>query len=294
LVLNAIGGVEGLEATQAAVEQGKDLALANKESLVVAGALVTREAKQKGTKLLPVDSEHVAVHQCLSGQARMIDRLVLTASGGPFYRWPAAALNTVTPAMAVNHPTWRMGPKISVDSATLMNKALEVIEAHWLFGTPLAQIEVVIHPQSIVHSLVVFGDGMALAQVGPPDMRLPIQYALSWPETLPNRYVSWSVTNLPTLTFEPPDEKNFPCLRLGREAAERGGSYPAVLAGADEEAVALFLEGRIRFTDIPRIVEEVLAEHRPMGDLTWGNLKEVVGWARRRARQRGENLWARR
>lgn len=281
MVLNAIGGVEGLAASRMAVQAGKDLALANKESLVLAGSLLLREINTRGTRLLPVDSEHVALHQCLAGQPRAVERLILTASGGPFRHLPLEALANVTPAMALEHPTWKMGPKITVDSATLMNKALEVIEAHWLFGIPWSQIEVVIHPQSIVHSLVAFGDGMVLAQLGPADMRLPIQYALSWPERWPSPFGKLRLEALPALTFEAPDEKRFPCLRLGRLAGEKGGTYPAVLAAADEAAVELFLEGRIGFLDIPRLVEEALARHGPVWDPTWEDIEQAVIWARR-------------
>lgn len=281
MVLNAIGGVEGLAASRLAIQAGKDLALANKESLVLAGPLLMREAATRGLKLLPVDSEHVALHQCLAGQPREVARLILTASGGPFRSLPREALVGVTPTMALAHPTWKMGPKITVDSATLMNKALEVIEAHWLFGVPWDQIEVVIHPQSIVHSLVVFADGMYLAQLGPPDMRLPIQYALSWPERWPSPFGELRLEGLPALTFEAPDEERFPCLRLGRLAGEKGGTYPAVLAAADEAAVEMFLEGKIGFLDIPRLVEEALAEHEPVWDPNWEDIAQAVEWARR-------------
>jgi len=291
LVLNAVGGVEGLAASRAAVHAGRHLALANKESLVVAGALLLREAEARGVCLLPVDSEHAALHQCLAGRSRPVARLILTASGGPFRDWPVERLPQVTPEMALRHPTWRMGPKITVDSATLANKALEVIEAHWLFGVPYSQIEVILHPQSLVHSLVAFADGNLLAQLGPPDMRLPIQYALSYPESWPSPFGAWNWEGIPPLTFETPDQDRFPCLRLGYWAGRQGGTYPAVLAGADESAVELFLAGIIGFDEIPRLIEEALTCHRPVAEPTWEEVKEAVAWARRWVKERKGGRW---
>lgn len=281
MVLNAVSGVAGLAASRTAIGAGKDLALANKESLVLAGPLLLAEVRRQGVALLPVDSEHAALHQCLAGRTGPIERLVLTASGGPFRTLDAAALAGVTPEMALAHPTWKMGPKITVDSATLMNKALEIIEARWLFGVPWEQIEVVIHPESIVHCLVAFGDGTVLAQLAPPDMRLPIQYALSWPERWPSPFARLSWEALCALHFEPPDEQRFPCLRLGRWAGERGGTYPAVLTAADEAAVELFLRRRIGFLDIARLVEEALTRHEPKWEPGWEDIEQAVVWARR-------------
>lgn len=263
LVMVAVEGIAGLAPTLAALESGKDVALATKEALVAGGPLVLAAASRAGRALLPVDSEHSAIFQCLAGHSRSeVARLWLTASGGPFRRVPRDALRTVTPAEALRHPTWSMGRKVTVDSATLMNKGLEVIEAHYLFGVPPERIEVVVHPQSLVHSCVEFVDGSVLAQLGPRDMRLPIQYALTYPHRPPHAPARLDLRTVGTLEFEPPDLDRFPCLQYAREALARGGTAPAALNAANEVAVHLFLEGRIGFTDIPRVIRDVLDRHR--------------------------------
>ncbi len=248
-------GLSGLAPTLAAIEKGMTVALATKEVLVAAGALVTARAREKGVRVLPVDSEHSAIFQCLQSSGRApIDRLVLTASGGPFLDGPAD-LSAVTPERALAHPVWKMGPKVTVDSATMMNKGFEVVEAHWLFGVPYGKIDVVVHPESVVHSLVTFSDGATLAQLSPPDMRVPIQYAFSWPDRLPAERARLDLAALSALTFRAPDETRFPALRLVKEAARASGTKTAALSAADEVAVARFLAGEIRYTDIVRLVE---------------------------------------
>jgi len=262
-VVAAIVGIAGLAGTVAAVRQGKTVALANKESLVVAGSILMPLAEQSGATVLPVDSEHSALLQCLAGGRRSeVTRIVLTASGGPFRDWTVDQMRDVTPAQATSHPTWNMGQKISVDSATMMNKALEIIEAAWLFGFPASQIGVMIHPQSIVHAMVEFQDGAVLAHLGPPDMRLPIQYALTWPERVcgPARRMNWS-EDCP-LELYAPDESRFPALQLGYEVVRRGGTCGAVLNAANESAVAAFLNGRLGFTEIVPACSEVLSHHQ--------------------------------
>ena len=255
----------------AAIEAGKVIALANKEVLVMAGALVTDAARRRGVRLLPVDSEHYAIHQCLHGrQPDEITRLVLTASGGPFRNWSAAALATVRPEDALKHPTWQMGRKITIDSATLMNKGLEVIEARWLFGVTADHIDVVVHPQSIVHSLVELRDGLTIAQLGVTDMRLPIQYALSYPERWAAALPRLDLAGAGTLEFSTPDRERFPCLGLAYEALEAGGSMAVVLNAANEMAVEAFLEGRIGFTAIPMMIERTMAAHPPAAGLYAG------------------------
>ena len=259
-VMAGIVGAAGLRPTLAAVRRGVMLALANKECLVCAGALFMREVYAHGAVLLPVDSEHNAIWQVLLGNHReQVCRLILTASGGPFREWSLAEMAAATPAQAVAHPRWRMGAKISVDSATMMNKGLEIIEAHHLFGVPEAAIEVVVHPQSIVHSLVAFGDGSLLAQLGEPDMRIPIACALGWPSRLCTSAPQLDLCARGALQFEPPDEERFPALRLARLALREGGAAPTFLNAANEAAVAAFLADRIGFLDIARIVERVLA-----------------------------------
>lgn len=267
-VLTAVVGSAGLEPTLAAIRAGKDIALANKETLVCAGALVTRAARERGVDLLPVDSEHSAIFQCLQGRTdrEEVARVILTASGGPFYGMERKALERVTAQDALKHPNWSMGAKITIDSATMMNKGFEVIEAMWLYGLPLERIDVVIHRESVVHSLVEFRDGAVLAQLGAPDMRLPIQYALTWPERAPGPAKKLDLLNCPDLTFLPPDGENFPCLELAWEAARRGGVIPAALNGANEAAVALFLEGRIGFYDIPRLCRAAMAAAPDLGE----------------------------
>jgi 1-deoxy-D-xylulose-5-phosphate reductoisomerase len=257
-VVSAIVGVAGLEATYEAVRAGKTLGLANKECLVAAGELITAEARKQGKPLLPIDSEHNAVHQCLrGGRMEEVERIWLTASGGPFLHTPQAEFASITVQQALNHPTWKMGRRITIDSATLMNKGFEVIEACRLFHMPPAKVEVIVHPQSTIHSMVEFVDGSILAQFSVTDMRLPILYALTYPERIESD-MRFPVSDLRHLDFSPPDLKKFPCLRLAYEAVEAGGAKTVALNSADEVAVAAFLEGQIGFDDIPRIVEHVL------------------------------------
>jgi 1-deoxy-D-xylulose-5-phosphate reductoisomerase len=260
IVLNAVVGAAGLDATLAALERGKRVALANKESLVMGGALVTAAAQRGGGELVPVDSEHSAILQCIAGRpAAEVRRLVITASGGPFRRWTSRQLENATLADALQHPTWRMGRKITVDSATLANKALEVIEAHFLFGLPYDRIEVVVHPQSVVHSFVEFVDGSVLAQMGVPSMELPVLYALTFPDRAADTGVPpFDPVELSPLTFEKVRGRDFPALELGMQAGRLGGAAPAVFNAANEQAVAFFLEGVIRFGDIPRAIESAL------------------------------------
>jgi 1-deoxy-D-xylulose-5-phosphate reductoisomerase len=270
LVVVAIDGVAGLAPTLAALRAGADVALATKEALVAGGALVVDAAARRGRRLLPIDSEHAAIFQCLDGRpAADVARLWLTASGGPFRRMPAEAMTRVTPEDALRHPTWRMGPKVTVDSSTLMNKGLEIIEAHWLFGVSADRIEVVVHPQSIVHSGVEFVDGSVLAQLAAPDMRLPIQSVLTYPRRVPHAVARLDLRTLASLDFEPPDEERFPCLGLAREALRRGGTAPAALNAANEAAVRLFLDGRIGFTAIAPAIRRALDAHaaRPVASL---------------------------
>ncbi|MGB4725991.1 MAG: 1-deoxy-D-xylulose-5-phosphate reductoisomerase [Thermogutta sp.] len=287
MVLSAFVGIAGLRATWAALEAGKTVALANKESLVVAGSLITQLARKRKAQILPVDSEHSAIFQALhGGQEREVRRIILTASGGPFRSRKLTELASVTVEEALAHPTWKMGKKITVDSATLMNKALEIIEARWLFGVEADQITVVIHPQSIVHSMVEFVDGSVIAQLSPPDMRLPIQYALYFPERRPGiaRKIDWATAM--DLRFEPPDLERFPAIRLGLEAARMGGTAGAVLNAANEAAVECFLQGRLRFDQIVPVCAKVLEAHPfdPSPDLdaifgldAWAR-KEVERW----------------
>jgi 1-deoxy-D-xylulose-5-phosphate reductoisomerase len=259
LVSAAIVGCVGLKSVMAAVDAGKTVALANKEALVTAGELMTRAAEASGATLLPVDSEHNAIFQCLAGsRSENVARIILTASGGPFRTAPLERLAAVTPDEAVAHPNWSMGAKISVDSATMMNKGLELIEARYLFGLPSERIDVLIHPQSVVHSLVEFVDGSVLAQLGSPDMRIPIAYALAWPQRMETPAQRLDLATIARLDFEAPDFERFPALRLAREALEAGGAAPIVLNAANEVAVAAFLAGRLRFTDIARCVCDAL------------------------------------
>jgi len=289
MVVMATSGKSGLSPTLAAVRAGKTVCLANKESLVMAGHIICSEAKQKGAHILPIDSEHSAIWQCLNGEQQEPARLILTASGGPFRNYSPAQLDEITVEQALKHPSWQMGPKVTIDSATLMNKGLEVIEAHWLFDMPFEQIKVMIHPQSIVHSMAEFIDGSVKAQLSYPDMRLPIQYALSYPERLPNPQLprlDWSRLN--NLTFEPPDFDTFPCLKLAIEAGIKGETYPAVLCGADEMAVELFLSRRIRFTDIARYVGRTLEQHQVITNPTLDEILAADAWAREEVRQMAE------
>lgn len=285
LVVSAIVGGAGLLPTLAAIRAGKDIALANKEPLVMAGEVVMREAQAR-VHILPVDSEHNAIFQALAGQRRTdVRRLILTASGGPFRTLPEEKFRHITVREALQHPTWRMGPKITVDSATLMNKGLEIIEARWLFGVQAEQVDVVIHPQSIVHSLVEFVDGSVIAQLGIPDMRIPISYVLNYPERLPNTLPSLNLAEVGSLTFEPPDVKRFPCLRLGFEAVRASGTLPAVLNAANETTVAAFLNEEIAFVDIAAVIEETLQRHdaRPLTDGDVSVVLEADRWARETA-----------
>lgn len=264
MVVSAAVGVVGLEATYKAVLAGKTVALANKEVLVAAGALVTEAARRSGVEILPVDSEHNAIHQCLrAGRREEVRRLILTGSGGPFLKWPRKKMERATPKQALKHPQWTMGKRITIDSATQMNKGFEIIEAHWLFRLAPEQISVVIHPQSIVHSMIEFVDGSTLAQMAPPDMRLPLQYALTFPDRLPSNNHRLELSDLGRLDFRPPNEKKFACLRLARQALEAGGSLPCVLNAADEIAVEAFLNRRIKFLQIPEVIEGVLEASAP-------------------------------
>ena len=286
IVVVATPGNSGLMPTLAAARAGKIIALANKESLVSAGDIIMAEAARSGGQIRPLDSEHSAIWQCLSGESTPPARIILTASGGPFRETPSEKLKEISVAAALAHPSWQMGDKVTIDSATLLNKGLEVIEAHRLFGVPLDRIEVLIHPQSIVHSLVEFADGTVKAQLSCPDMRLPIQYALTYPERELNPELprlDW--TTLRKLDFEPPDTERFPCLKLAIEAGEQGATYPAVLCAADEIAVALFLEGRLKFTDIATVIAGTLVEHSP--PTRYPTLEDILiadSWARQTAR----------
>ncbi|MBI3997730.1 MAG: 1-deoxy-D-xylulose-5-phosphate reductoisomerase [Armatimonadetes bacterium] len=283
LVLVAIVGAAGLRPTLAALEAGRDVALANKETLVAGGPLVRTVCERSGARLIPVDSEHSAIYQCLLGQDRTaIRRLILTASGGPFLRRPLTQLADVTVQEALAHPVWNMGPKVTIDSATLMNKGLEVIEAHWLFGVAPEQIEVVIHPQSVIHSMVEFVDGSVIAQAARPDMRGPIQFALTGPHRRPGlvQPVEWGRL---TLTFEQPEPERFPALGLARDALRRGGTAPAVLNAANEVAVGRFLEGAIRFPEIAEVVRVVLGRHQTQPAATLEAVRAADAWARAEA-----------
>src|SRR5437667_58432 len=279
-VVSAIVGVAGLEATYEAVRAGKTVGLANKECLVAAGELITAEARRQGKPLLPIDSEHNAVHQCLrGGRMEEVERIWLTASGGPFLNTPKSQFSSITVKQALNHPTWKMGRRITIDSATLMNKGFEVIEACRLFNLPPEQVSVVVHPQSAIHSLVEFVDGSILAQLSVTDMRLPILYALTYPERIESD-MRLPVMDLRHLDFQPPDMEKFPCLRLAYEAAEAGGVQPVALNAADEVAVAAFLEGQIGFDDIPRVIEQVVSATKTRDLTSISQVLEVDSQAR--------------
>jgi 1-deoxy-D-xylulose-5-phosphate reductoisomerase len=286
IVVAAIVGRAGLESTLAAVEAGKRVALANKETLVVAGPLVRQMIGSSGAELLPVDSEHSAIFQCIQAAGSPPKRLILTASGGPFRTWTTDQMRAASPESALDHPTWDMGPKITIDSATMMNKALEIIEARWLFCLPAEAIEVVIHPQSIIHSMVEFQDGSLIAQLSPPDMRLPIQYALTYPRRLACPAPPLDRTRPWDLSLEAADRQRFPALDLGFEVAAAGGTAGAVLNAANEEAVGLFLDGKIRFTDIVAGCRDVLSHHCHESDPALGRLLELDRWARIEVRRR--------
>ncbi|UCF90146.1 MAG: 1-deoxy-D-xylulose-5-phosphate reductoisomerase [Desulfobacterales bacterium] len=284
MLLNAVVGAAGLTPTLAAIEVGKHIALANKETLVMAGEIVMKQAAAKGVQLLPVDSEHSAIFQCLSGQRRQdLSKVLLTASGGPFLNRAPATFGAITREDALKHPNWQMGAKITIDSATLMNKGLEVIEAQWLFGVSPDMIEVVIHPQSIIHSMVAYQDGSIIAQLGIPDMKAAIAYALSYPERLPLQQPLPDFTGLKALAFQPPDLEKFPCLALAFQACQVGGTLPAVLNAANEVAVNGFLEQRLAFTDIPTVVKRTMQTHTVVSSPSLADILAADQWARTQA-----------
>ena len=286
MVVAAAVGAVGLVPTYRALEAGKDVALANKETLVMAGELMVAQAKARGARLLPIDSEHCALHQCLDGRRpEEVKRLVLTASGGPFRNRPRESFRDVTPGEALQHPTWNMGRKITIDSATLMNKGLEVIEARWLFGVAADRIEVLVHPQSVVHSMVEFVDGTVLAQLGVTDMRMPIQYALSYPDKWPAAIPGIDFRGGLHLDFEVPDHDRFPCLSLAYRALAGGGALPTVLNAANEEAVSAFLERRVAFPAIPETIQEVMEEPGPRLVRELDDILTADAWARERTRE---------
>ncbi|MGA7678162.1 MAG: 1-deoxy-D-xylulose-5-phosphate reductoisomerase [Dehalococcoidia bacterium] len=281
IVIIATSGKTGLAPTLAAIRSGKKIALANKEVLVMAGEIIMSEAKRHQAKILPIDSEHSAIWQCLHGEKDEVARLILTASGGPFYHRSPTQLAKVTVEEALQHPTWKMGRKVTIDSATLMNKGLEAIEAHWLFSIPFKKIEIVIHPQSIIHSMVEFADGSLKAQLSAPDMRFPIQYALSYPKRLTNpRLPNIDLVQLNSLTFEAINYSMFPCLQLALDAGKRGGTYPAVLCAADEVAVELFLKQHINFSGIAEIIASTISLHRGITNPTLDDILTADDWAR--------------
>ena len=289
MVLVAIVGTAGLAPALAALRRGKDLAVASKEILVLAGSAVMAEAKKRKRQVLPVDSEHNAIFQCLQGaNEKEVRKVILTASGGPFRQSRAAELEKVTVAQALKHPTWSMGKKITIDSATMFNKGLEMIEAHWLFGLPMKQVEVVVHPQSIVHSMVEFIDGSVLAQLSVTDMCFPIQYAVTFPERMPSGLPPLDLAKFGSLTFEAPDEKRFPALRLAREAGEAGGTLPGVFNAANEVAVEAFLAEQISFPRIWGMVDEVMQKHTTLSSPDLEAIIEADRWARSEAKVRLE------
>ena len=305
MVLVAIVGTGGLRPALAAIKAGKDLAVASKEILVMAGEIVMREAGDKNVNVLPVDSEHNAIFQCLESgrslgapkhrgaptfQSSEVRRIILTASGGPFREKPRKDFDSITPEQALKHPTWNMGPKITIDSATLFNKGLETIEAHWLFGVEMDRVEVVIHPQSIVHSMVEFADGSTLAQLSYSNMCFPIQYAVTWPDRVPNTLPPLDFSKLSKLEFFPPRYSDFPALNIARRAGAIGGTLPAVMNAANEIAVAAFLDRRVRFPDIWQIVEEVMNRHTPVAHPDLDAILEADQWARAEARKCVEAL----
>jgi 1-deoxy-D-xylulose-5-phosphate reductoisomerase len=305
MVLVAIVGTGGLRPALAAIEAGKDLAVASKEILVMAGEIVMREARDNDVNVLPVDSEHNAIFQCLEGKRSTLNsesfrswtldvsevrRIILTASGGPFRETPRKEFDSITPKQALKHPTWNMGPKITIDSATLFNKGLEMIEAHWLFGVEMKRVEVVIHPQSIIHSMVEFADGSTLAQLSHSNMRFPIQYAVTWPDRVPNSLPPLDFFKLSKLEFFAPRYDDFPALNLARRAGKAGGTLPAVMNAANEIAVTAFLDRQVRFPDIWRIVEEVMNQHNPVAHAHLDAILEADQWARAQARKCVEGL----
>jgi 1-deoxy-D-xylulose-5-phosphate reductoisomerase len=283
MLLVAIVGTGGLRPALAAIEAGKDLAVASKEILVMAGEIVMREARKNHVHVLPVDSEHNAIFQCLDGRPSEVRRIILTASGGPFRETPASEFVDLTPDEALKHPTWNMGPKITIDSATLFNKGLEMIEAHWLFGVEMKRVEVVIHPQSIVHSMVEFADGSTIAQLSYSDMCFPIQYAVTWPDRVPNTLPPLDFSKLSKLEFFPPRYNEFPALKLARRAGETGGTLPAVMNAANEVAVGAFLDRQLRFPQIWQVVEQVMDRHTPVAHPDLNAILQADQWARAEA-----------
>ena len=282
-VVTATTGDASIAPTFAAIKAGKNIALANKETVVISGDLVTRAARENGVALLPLDSEPSAIWQCLRGEDKKVSKLMITASGGAFRNTPIKELANVSAKESLNHPTWSMGAKITVDSATMMNKAFEVIEAHWLFEVPWEDIEVVIHPQSIIHSMVEFVDGSVKAQISPPDMHLPIQYALFYPHRVYNENIrKFDPVGTGALTFDPWDAERYPCFQLALDIAKRGGTWPAVLCGADDIAVEMFLAGKIGFMEIPTVIREALSEHQSTEEPTLQNTVDAARWARKR------------
>ena len=283
LVVTATVGDVALGPTFVAIQEGKNVAVANKETVVMAGEMVASHARRHGVSLLPLDSEPNAIWQCLRGEDRSVSKLIITASGGAFRGMPVSRMANVTPEQALNHPTWRMGAKITVDSATMMNKAFEVIEAHWLFDVPWEDIEVVIHPESIIHSMVEFVDGSVKAQMSPPDMRLPIQYALFYPDRVYNESIrKFDPVATGALTFEPWDAERYPCFDIALNIAKRGGTWPGALCGADERAVELFLAGRIGFLEIGPVIQEAMKEHRSVVEPSLEDVISAAAWAHRR------------
>jgi len=291
MVLVAIVGTGGLRPALAAIEAGKDLAVASKEILVMAGEIVTREARENGTNVLPVDSEHNAIFQCLEGKDSLdVRRIILTASGGPFREMPRKDFDAITPEQALKHPTWNMGPKITIDSATLFNKGLEMIEAHWLFDVEMKRVEVVVHPQSIVHSMVEFADGSTLAQLSYSNMCFPIQYAVTWPDRVPNTLPPLDFSKLSRLEFFTPRYEDFPALNLARRAGETGGTLPAVMNAANEVAVAGFLDRQVRFPDIWQIVEAVMNRHTSVAHPDLDAILQADQWARKEAHRHVKSI----
>jgi 1-deoxy-D-xylulose-5-phosphate reductoisomerase len=286
LVLNSIVGSAGLEPTIATLAKGTTLALANKESLVAGGSLVMETARRSGARIIPVDSEHSAIFQCMVGEPpERVNRIILTASGGPFRDTPLASLTNITLDEALAHPTWNMGPKVTVDSATLMNKGLEVLEAHHLFSMPLDRIDVLVHPQSVIHSMVEMVDGSVLAHLGVPDMRIPVQYSLTYPDRAPSPAPFLSLAEYGNLSFYEVDHARFPALRLAYDAGRRGGTFPAAMNAANEEAVLAFLSGRVPFTGIIAVVGEVMQRHEPLAGQTLEEIKEAEARARHGAEE---------
>jgi len=287
IVVTAVSGVIGLLPTMRAIEAGKDIALANKETLVAAGHIVMEKARSQGVKILPVDSEHSAVFQCIEQEGQAVEAILLTASGGPFRTLKAAELEEVTPVMALKHPTWQMGNKITIDSATMMNKGLEVIEARWLFQVDYQDIKVVVHPQSVIHSMVQYKDGSILGHLGKTDMRIPIQYALTYPQRWANKLARIDFAQLAGITFEEPDMERFPCLKMAYEAGQAGATYPTVMNAANEVLVERFLHGEIGFMEIPRQIHRTLESHRPIANPNLDEILEADRWARNLMRKAG-------